>query len=308
MNIEKDKYLIVIAGPTAIGKSTMAIEVAKYFNSEIISADSRQCYKEMSIGTAKPSKAELELVPHHFINHLSIHDTYSVGDFEREYLERCHQLFEAHDILILCGGTGLFIDALCKGLDSFPDVDPEDKKFYSEKLQSEGLLAIQSELRNLDPYYANIVDLNNPHRIIRALSVIKSSGKPYSSFLNQPKTKRGFKCLPILLEMDRTVLYERINQRVDDMLKNGLVEEAQTLYAHKTLNSLQTVGYQELFQHFDGQITLNEAIELIKRNSRRYAKRQMTWFRRSSDWTSFAPTSSAPIIEFIQSSINSPFI
>ena len=299
MEIKKQKYLIVIAGATAVGKSTMAIQVAQHFQTEIISADSRQCYQEMTIGTAKPSVQELEMVKHHFIDCLSIQDTYSAGDYEREYLTKCDSLFQKYDVLILCGGTGLFIDALCNGLDFFPEVSPADKAHFIDLFEKEGLTSLQERLRADDPEYATVVDIQNPHRLIRALSVIKASGKKYSSFLNQPKAKRSFECIPILLEMDREALYERINLRVDQMISNGLVEEARSLFQYRKNNSLQTVGYQELFRHFEGEISLSKAIELIKRNSRRYAKRQMTWFRRNKDWTSFPSTASSQIIKFI---------
>ncbi|MEL6986416.1 MAG: tRNA (adenosine(37)-N6)-dimethylallyltransferase MiaA, partial [Bacteroidota bacterium] len=262
--------------------------LAQYLKTEIISADSRQCYKELSIGTAKPSKEELNLVPHHFIDCSSIHEPYNAGKFELEYLEKCHDLFQNHDHLILCGGTGLYIDALTKGLDNFPEVNESTVTKLEKELANHGIQYLQEQLQKLDLIYYQSVDLNNAHRLIRALSVIRESGNPYSSYLNQEKKPRNFKPIYILLEMDRKQLYQRINFRVDQMFAQGLLDEAKSVYPYKHLKSLQTVGYQELFAYFYGHINLDTAKELIKRNSRRYAKRQMTWFRRSQDWNRFA--------------------
>ena len=292
-----EPLLLIIAGPTAVGKSHMALEIAKHFNTCIVSADSRQCYQELTIGTAKPSAEELSAVDHYFINHLSIQNEYSVGDFEREFIPKLDELFQKHPIVILCGGTGLYIDAIRFGLDTFPDVDQKHIDYYQDLLEQVGIESLQNELKNKDPEYAHRADLENPHRLIRALSVIKESGKAFSSFLNQEKKKRNFSVLSILLEMDREKLYQRINLRVDQMMEEGLLIEAEKLKEHKSRKSLQTVGYQELFSHFDGDCTLAEAIELIKRNSRRYAKRQMTWFRRDPNWKRFMHDDEAGILE-----------
>jgi len=281
------RYLIVIGGPTAIGKTSVAIRVANYFGIEIISADSRQFYKEMNIGTAKPTVAELAQAPHHFINNLSIKDAYSVGDYEREVLDKLEELLEGYEAAILTGGSGLFIRAICEGLDEFPDVPDSIREELTAKWEAQGIEQLQSTLQEKDPLYYAEVDINNPHRLIRALSVIEASGKPFSNFRNQAPKERPFEIVPILLEMDRALLYERINQRVDMMMEAGLLEEARSLHPLRHLNALQTVGYEELFNYFEEKTSLEEAVELIKRNSRRYAKRQMTWFRKKTHWHRF---------------------
>ena len=281
------RYLIVIGGPTAIGKTSVAIRVANYFGIEIISADSRQFYKEMNIGTAKPTVAELAQAPHHFINNLSIKEAYSVGDYEREVLDKLEELLEGYEAAILTGGSGLFIRAICEGLDEFPNVPDSIREELTAKWEAQGIEQLQSTLQEKDPLYYAEVDINNPHRLIRALSVIEASGKPFSNFRNQAPKERPFEIVPILLEMDRALLYERINQRVDMMMEAGLLEEARSLHPLRHLNALQTVGYEELFNYFEAKTSLEEAVELIKRNSRRYAKRQMTWFRKKTHWQRF---------------------
>ena len=294
------KHLIVIGGPTAVGKTGLAIRLANYFGVEIISADSRQFYREMNIGTAKPSSTELAQAPHHFINNLSIEETYSVGDYEREVLARLEQLMEAYDVAILVGGSGLFIRAVCEGLDEFPDVPKKIRNKISREYEEKGLEFLQKKLLNLDKSYYPKVDLNNPHRLIRALSVIEASGQPFSNFLNQSPQQRPFKPIYLALEIKREKLYQRINQRVDQMMKKGLLEEAKSLYPQQQLNALQTVGYEELFAYLEGKTTLKEAVELIKRNSRRYAKRQMTWFRKRTHWARFAADDLDGIKAFIK--------
>jgi len=281
------RYLIVIGGPTAIGKTSVAIRVANYFGIEIISADSRQFYQEMNIGTAKPTAAELAQAPHHFINNLSIKDSYSVGDYEREVLEKLAVLLEGYEAAILTGGSGLFIRAICEGLDKFPAVPDGIRERLTAQLETEGIEQLQVALKQQDPLYYAEVDINNPHRLIRALSVIEASGQPFSTFRNQAPKERPFEIVPILLEMDRVELYERINRRVDIMMEEGLEAEARKLHPQRHLNALQTVGYEELFKYFEGELSLEEAVELIKRNSRRYAKRQMTWFRKKPHWQRF---------------------
>lgn len=277
------KTLIAVVGPTAIGKTKLGISIAQHFNTEIISADSRQFFKEMYIGTAVPSKEELSAVPHHFIQHLNINDTYSVGDFEEDAIALLSKLFKQKDVVVLIGGSGLYVDAVISGLDEFPKVDPKIRENLNQKFKIDGLKSLQEELLKRDPKYYEIVDVDNPHRLIRALEVCIASDKPYSSFLNQKKKKRGFNTLYVGIQADREIIYERINQRVDAMMQAGLLQEAEKLYPHKDLNALQTVGYRELFQHMDGKFTLDFAISEIKKNTRRFAKRQLTWLRKNKD-------------------------
>ena len=294
------RYVIVIGGPTAIGKTTTAIRVANHFGIEIISADSRQFYKEMTIGTAKPTTEELAQAPHHFINTLSIHDQYTVGDYERDVLKRIEQLQEGYEATVLVGGSGLFIRAICEGLDEFPPVPDEVRLAWIQAEKEQGIGYLQEQLKIKDPNYYAQVDRQNPHRLIRALSVIAASGQTFSSFRNQTPKERPFEIIKILLEMDRPTLYDRINRRVDLMMDTGLEEEAQSLYPLRHLNALQTVGYEELFNYFDGTTTLEEAVALIKRNSRRYAKRQMTWFRKRAGWNRFAATDIEGVLQFLE--------
>ncbi len=294
-----NKYLIVLAGPTASGKTEVAIKIAGYFQTEIISADSRQFYREMNIGTAKPSEEELAKAHHHFINSLSIHDNYTVGDFEKETQNLLIQHFKKHKIVVMAGGSGLFIKAVCEGLDKFPVVPQKIRNAINDLFKKEGIEALQKELKKLDPKYFQKVDQHNPMRLIRALEVCWASGKPFSSFMKGKKENRFYKILYINLELDREVLYDRINQRVDRMIETGLENEARELFPFKDLTPLQTVGYQELFDYFDQKITLEQAIELIKRNSRRYAKRQMTWLRRDAHWKAFSPSQIQEILKYI---------
>lgn len=288
-NIRKPKYLIVVGGATASGKTGFAIQLARHFRTEIVSCDSRQFYREMTIGTAKPTPEEMAQAPHHFIGHISIEQPYSVGDFEADALALLDELFQKHSVVILCGGSGLFIKALCEGLDQFPDVPQAVLDQLQQDYEKNGLAYLQEELHQSDPEYYQEVDLQNPRRLLRALSVTRSSGRPFSEFRNQRPQTRNFQ--PIYLQMDwpREKLYERINRRVDLMIAAGLVDEARQLYAFRHLQALRTVGYQELFDHFSGLISLEEAVALIKRNSRRYAKRQLTWFRRDGFWEAFHP-------------------
>ena len=293
------KYLIVLAGPTAVGKTKVAIKIAQHYQTEIISADSRQFYKEMSIGTAKPTKVELTHAPHHFINSLSINDPYSVGDFEKNAQEKLSQLFGNHDVVVMAGGSGLFIKAVCEGLDIFPDVPDEIRKEINDLFKNEGIDALKEELKNSDPQYLKKVDQNNPMRLIRAIEVCRASGKPFSSFQNGKKAARFYQPIYINLLMEREILYDRINRRVDQMIALGLENEAKELFPLRHLASLQTVGYQELFDYFDNKITKQKAIDLIKRNSRRYAKRQMTWLRKDEHWKTFHPHQIQEIIEYL---------
>ena len=277
------KNLISIVGPTAIGKTTLAIAIAKHYNTEIISADSRQFYKEMSIGTAVPSTEELASVPHHFIQHKSIFEEYTVGDFEREAIEKLAILFEDNDIVVMVGGSGLYVDAIKDGLDNFPPIDPEIRETLNQTLKTEGILSLQERLKVLDRDYYDQVDLNNPHRLIRALEVCIGSGLPYTSFLNQKKPERNFNTITIAINAEREIIYDRINQRVDIMMEQGLLEEALSLKEQQSLNALQTVGYRELFNYFKGEFDLDTAIAEIKKNTRRFAKRQLTWLRKKED-------------------------
>lgn len=276
-------YLIVIVGPTAIGKTALAIDIAKYFKSDIISCDSRQFYKEMTIGTAVPSKEELMAVKHHFIQNKSIFEPYSVGDFEREALQKLDELFLKNPVQVMVGGSGLYVNAVIKGFDDFPDIDPQIREQLNSDLKEKGLFYLQEKLKQLDPVQYEKIALNNPQRVTRALEICIGTGKPYSSFLNQKQNERNFVPIVIGLETDREKMYDRINKRVDLMLQNGLLEEAKSLYPYKEINALQTVGYRELFSYFDGEYTLDFAIEEIKKNTRRFAKRQITWFKRTEN-------------------------
>lgn len=274
------KFLISIVGPTAIGKTALSIQLAQYFGTDIISADSRQFFKEMQIGTAAPSKEELSAAKHHFIHHKSIHDNYNVGTFERDAMALLNKLFKTKDVVIMVGGSGLYVDAVTKGLDDFPDVDGDIRKKLNFDLETKGLSYLQEQLKQLDTEAYNTMAIDNPHRVIRALEVSIGTGKPYSSFLNKGKATRNFKTVSIGLTADRDIIYNRINQRVDLMVEEGLLEEVKSLLPHKNLNALNTVGYKELFNYFNGTWELDFAISEIKKNTRRFAKRQLTWFRK----------------------------
>lgn len=295
------KHLITVIGPTAIGKTALAIEIARHYNCEIISADSRQFFKEMSIGTAVPSKDELEAAKHHFIQNINIFDDYTVGDFEREAIAKLDELFRSNDYAVMVGGSGLYIDAVLKGFDDFPDIDPSIRERLIAEYEKNGIEYLQQELQRLDPVHYEKVAKENPQRLMRALEVCIGSGKPYSSFLNIKKNSRNFTPIVVGLDADREVMYNRINQRVDIMVESGLIEEARELYPDKKLNALQTVGYRELFSYFDGEFTLDFAIEEIKKNTRRFAKRQMTWFKRNeaAKWFDFK-TPLPEIINYIE--------
>ncbi|HIC32025.1 MAG TPA: tRNA (adenosine(37)-N6)-dimethylallyltransferase MiaA [Flavobacteriaceae bacterium] len=281
--LSNNKYLISIVGPTAIGKTALSIKLANYFNTEIISADSRQFFKEMSIGTAAPTEEELAAAPHHFIHHKSITEDYNVGAFEKDALIKIEELHQKHDIVIIVGGSGLYVDAVTKGLDYFPDVDPKIREQLNKTLKNEGLETLQLQLKTLDQVAYKTIAIDNPHRVIRALEICIGTNQPYSSFLNKEKNKRPFKTITVGLTANRDVIYNRINQRVDIMIKNGLVEEVKSLTAYKNLNALNTVGYKEIFNALDEKWTLDFAISEIKKNSRRFAKRQLTWFKRNKD-------------------------
>ena len=279
MSSEKNT-LITIVGPTAIGKTALSIHLAKHFNCDIISCDSRQFFKEMTIGTAVPEPDELAAAPHHFIQNRSIFEAYNVGDFERDALKKLASLFQKNNIQIIVGGSGLYVDAVLKGLDDFPHVAPEIRQELSVQLEENGITYLQEELKKRDLETYNTIALQNPQRLIRALEICIGTGKTYASFKNKPKAPRNFNIIKIGLLADREIIYERINKRVDLMLQNGLLKEAEKLYTHKNLNALQTVGYRELFSFFDGTFSEEFAISEIKKNTRRFAKRQLTWFKK----------------------------
>lgn len=283
------KHLIAIVGPTAIGKTSLSIVLAKHFNTAIISCDSRQVFKEMTIGTAVPSPEELAAAKHYFIQSKSIFDAYNVGQFERRALETLNTLFATKDVVIMVGGSGLYADAVIKGLDYFPEVDPNIRVQLKKELEKDGLYALQLKLKQLDKESFETIEIENPQRLCRALEICIGTGKPYSSFKNKKKPKRPFKTILIGLEASRDTLYQRINERVDIMLAGGLLDEAQKLYPHKNLNALQTVGYKEIFNFLDDKYTLETAKDEIKKNTRRFAKRQITWFKKneSINWFDF---------------------
>ena len=295
------KKLIVISGPTGIGKTDLSIDIALEFNTEIISSDSRQVYKELKIGTAVPSDDQLKKVKHHLIGHKSVYDYYNASMFEVEVLELLNNLFVDHNEVIMTGGSGMYINAVCNGIDELPDIDMEIRNDLIEKHKKEGIESLRMQLKMLDPESYQKIDLKNAKRILKALEVSLQTGKPYSSFLLGNKKERDFEIIKIGLQRDRAELYERINIRVDQMVEEGLVDEAQQFYKDRNLNSLNTVGYKELFEHFDGTITLEKAIELIKRNSRHYAKRQISWFDRDKEIVWFNPENFNEIINFIKS-------
>jgi len=304
----KKKYLITIVGPTAIGKTALSIQLAQYYNCPIISCDSRQFYKEMSIGTAVPSATELAQAPHYFIQNRSIFDKYSVGDFEKEAVSKLQELYAITDVVILVGGSGLYIDALLYGLDEFPEIPENIREQVALDYKMNGIKLLQKQLQEMDPVYfkrltvENPQTLLNPQRLMRFLEVCLGSKQPYSSFLNKKQNDRMFTPILIGLEAQRSILYDRINQRVDLMMKQGLEEEAKRLFTYKTLNALQTVGYKELFDYFDNKTSLETAVEEIKKNTRRFAKRQLTWFKKNerTHWFDYA-TNFEVITNLIQS-------
>ncbi len=293
------KNLIVILGPTAIGKTGFSIQIAKYFQSEIISCDSRQFYKELKIGVAAPTTDELNAVKHHFVGQLSISDYYNVSKFENEVISFLGDYFKTHEYAVMTGGSGLYIDSVCKGIDELPDADEALRKELKHRLETEGLPSLIAQLEELDPEYHKTVDLNNPNRITRALEVCIATGKPYSQLRNNKTVIRDFEIIKIGLNRPREELFENIGLRVDKMVNEGLLDEVKGLKEFKNLNALNTVGYKEIFQYFDGTYTLDEAIERIKTNTRRYAKRQLTWFKRDRDIQWFHPDDVEKVLDFI---------
>lgn len=293
------KTLIIIAGPTAIGKTSLAISLAKHFKTEIISADSRQFYREMNIGTAKPSEAELKEVKHHLINSHSVLDQFNAGDFEKESIELINKLFLNHDQVIMAGGSGLFINAVSHGFDQLPIATEEIRNYFNTILEEKGIKFLQDQLKEIDPVYYKEVDIYNPQRIIRALEVFECSGKTFSSLRTNIKKQRPFNIVKIGLNTDRNIVYERINLRVDQMIKDGLIKEVEGLKSFRHLNPLNTVGYSEIFDYLEGKSNREEAIEKIKQNTRRFAKRQLTWFKKSEDIKWYKPDELEPIIQYL---------
>ncbi len=286
-----------------MGKTALSIALAKHFGSVILSADSRQFYKEMTIGTAKPSEEQLVAVKHYFINTKNITELYGAGHFEKDAIATLNELFKTQDIIFLVGGSGLYIDAVLNGVDDFIEVPIEIREELNKKFEANGLEWLQNEVKKLDETYFNSVDTNNPQRLIRALEVCQHTGKPYSSFLNQPKEERNFTAIKILINTDRETLYSQINARVDDMMASGLLEEVKQLADQKHLNALKTVGYKELYAYLDASYNLNTAVDKIKQHTRNYAKRQLTWFKNQDAFEEFNPTDLEKIKEYIESVI-----
>lgn len=297
------KNLLVILGPTGIGKTNISIEVAQLLGTEIISADSRQIYRELSIGTATPTAQQLHTVKHYFVQCISIHQPLNASQFEQLVLAKLDELFKTNDNVVMTGGSMMYIDVVCHGIDDLPNIDPAVRSSLLDRFASDGLEPLRHELKIVDPVYYTKADLKNHKRIIHALEVYYMTGKPYSSFLTQQKAKRDFNIIKVGLNTDRSVLYERINKRVDQMVEQGLVEEARNVYPYKQLNSLNTVGYRELFAYFDGELSLDAAIEQIKANSRKYARKQLTWFRKDKLINWFDVQNEKAIFEFIKQEI-----
>ncbi len=296
--------LVIIVGPTAVGKTDISINLAKSFRTEIISADSRQMYHEMQIGTARPSELQMQEVKHHFVANISINDYYNASMYEFECISLLEKLFQKHEIVVLTGGSGLYIDAITKGIDDLPTIDPEVRSNMLSLFENEGIEGLRNRLKIVDPEYYSKADLMNHKRLLKALEVATMTGMPYSTFLTYQKKERSFDMLKICLHTDRELLYKRINQRVDNMLEQGLLEEVKSLLPYRSLNALNTVGYKELFDYFDQKITLETAIELIKRDSRRYAKRQLTWFsKEKNEYNWIETTEKEKILELIEAYI-----
>lgn len=304
MKNSRKTSLIVIAGPTAVGKTDLSIRAAKHFKTEIISADSRQIFKEMSIGTAKPLAHEMSGVKHHFIDSHSIFENYNAGKFEVDAIDLINELSEKYQILVMTGGSGLYVKAVCEGFDAIPEGENKIRNELNNEFSVNGIESLLAELKVKDPEYFLIIDKSNRQRVIRALEVIRSTGHPFSSYRKQFFVPRQFNVIKIGIERPREELYDRINKRVDLMLQNGLLEEVKSLYSKRSLNALQTVGYQEFFDFLEGKITLDEAIELVKRNSRRFAKRQLTWFKRDPEMQWFNADADEEILEYIKTVLN----
>lgn len=291
--------LIVLIGPTGVGKTELSLSIAEHFNTCIVSSDSRQLYADLKIGTAAPTPEQLARVKHHFVGTLQLTDYYSAAQYEAEVMSKLEKLFQKNDVVVLTGGSMMYVDAICKGIDDIPTVDKDTRELMMQKYEMEGLEKLCAELKLLDPEYYQIVDLKNPKRVIHALEICYMTGKTYTSFRTQSTKERPFRIIKIGLTRERKELYDRINRRVDEMMKDGLLEEARSVYAYKHLNSLNTVGYKEMFQYMDGEWTLDFAIEKIKQNSRIYSRKQMTWFKRDKDITWFHPDQQKEIMNHI---------
>ncbi|WP_075350845.1 tRNA (adenosine(37)-N6)-dimethylallyltransferase MiaA [Algoriphagus marinus] len=302
--MKSQNYLILIVGPTAVGKTELCINLAKKYQTEILSCDSRQFYREMNLGTAKPTSEELRAVPHHFINSRSIEEDYDVKQFEQDAIALLEQLFAKNNVVIMTGGSGLFADAVVNGLDEMPTIESRIREQVIEDYQEKGIAFLQSEVQKMDPDYFEVVDQLNPQRLMRALEVIRGTGRPFSSFRIKKKVDRPFKVIKIGLERPRPELYERIEKRMDQMIQAGLFDEADALFGKRHLNSLQTLGYTEIFDFLEGKYDRAEAIRLLKRNSRRYAKRQLTWFKKDPDIKWFNPENQVDILNFISDQIS----
>ncbi|MDN3202561.1 tRNA (adenosine(37)-N6)-dimethylallyltransferase MiaA [Algoriphagus sediminis] len=304
MTLKKPKkYLILIVGPTAVGKTSLSIKVAKNLQTEIISCDSRQFYCELEIGTAKPSQEELDQVPHHLINSRSIHENYDVKKFEQDALAILDKLYKSKNLVVMTGGSGLFADAITNGFDPIPEIPKEIREELIDQYERLGLKYLQDELLQADSEFMKVADIQNPNRLMRALEVFRGTGKPFSSFRNKALAKRNFETIQIGVEMERKALYDRINQRMDLMIDKGLFEEAEKFFPLRHLNALQTVGYSEVFGYLEGEYDREEAIRLLKRNSRRYAKRQMTWFKRNPKINWFEAGDEDGVLKYIQAQL-----
>ena len=302
-DLSKHRTLVVVVGPTAVGKTTMAISLAQHFGTEIISADSRQFYREMNIGTAKPETEELAAAPHHFIDSHSIEEEYSAGDFERDALKKLEEIFQDKDIAIMVGGSGLFVRAVCEGLDDLPKAPEGVRDALNQAYEKNGLEPLKARLQSIDPDYYAIADIDNPQRVIRALEVYEATGKPMSFYQKKNVDKRPFDIITIGLNTDREKLYDRINLRVDKMIEAGLLDEVRVLAPYRQKPAMLTVGYSEIFDYFDGKCSLQEAIDKVKQNSRRYAKRQITWFKKYGNTTWFEPNQLQQVVEFIETRV-----
>lgn len=300
----KKPVLIVLIGPTGVGKTELSLSIAEHYHTSIISSDSRQLYKDLKIGTAAPTPAQLARVPHYFVGTLELTDYYSAAQYETEVLKKLDELFQVHPVVVMTGGSMMYVDAVCKGIDDIPTVDKDTRELMIHRYETEGLDQLCAELRVLDPEYYRIVDLKNPKRVIHALEICYMTGKTYTSFRTRTQKERPFRIVKVGLTREREELYQRINQRVDEMMKEGLLEEAKRVYPYRQLNSLNTVGYKEMFKYLDGEWDLPFAIEKIKQNSRIYSRKQMTWFKRDAEITWFHPEQKEEVLRFLDSQIN----
>jgi tRNA dimethylallyltransferase len=299
-----DKYLIILFGPTGVGKTDLSLNLAKHYNSEIFSCDSRQFYKELGVGVAKPDPEQLKTIKHHFISSVSIHEHYSISQFETETIEKLQKYFKTNNIALMVGGSGLYIDAICNGVDIMPDHDEKIRQEVIEFYEENGIEALRFELKKVDPEYYDEVDLKNPQRILRAIEIYRSTGKRFSEFRTNKKAIRNFNIIKIGIDLDRETLYQRINNRVDKMFQNGLLHETKDLQKFKGLVALKTIGYTELFNYLENEQSFEKTVELIKRNTRHYARRQLTWFRRYKDAKWYGANNENEIIEYVNSEIN----